>query len=141
MVLYPIMAAEFDLDNHYQQIKIAAIIAIIIGLGISIFFMSVDIETYSSLYIIPNSTFFDKNANSVSFEYGVKSFESGRTDYELIMYSSDVQVNNKQFSLNNGEILEERVKIILPPDSQFPNKISLTLNAGETLEEVHFWLK
>jgi hypothetical protein len=83
----------------------------------------------------------NSNDNSLIFGYGVRSFETGRTDYELNMYSADVQVNNKKFSLNTDEILEERIKIILPLETQFPDKISLKLNTGKTLEEVHFWLK
>ena len=119
----------------------AVIIAIALGIITSYFFIFVDKESYSALYIIPNSTIFDTSDNSVFFGYGVRSFETERTDYELIVYSAGVQVNNKNFSLNPGEILEERVKITLPTETQFPNKISLKLNTGKTIEEVHFWLK
>ena len=128
-------------NERIDIIAYAAIIAIALGIIVSIFFISVDKESYSALYIIPNSTTFDTTDNSVFFGYGVRSFETGRTDYELNMYSADVQVNNKKFSLNTGEILEEQIKIILPPETQFPDKISLKLNTGKTLEEVHFWLK
>jgi hypothetical protein len=119
----------------------AVIIAIVLGILTSFYFIFLDQESYSALYIIPNSTIFDANDNSVFFGYGVRSFETGRTDYELDMYSAKVQVDTKKFSLNNGEIFEERVKITLPPETRFPDKISLTLNTGKTIEEVHFWLK
>jgi hypothetical protein len=122
-------------------ITYAVIIAISLGILTSYFFIFVDKESYSALYIIPNSTIFDATDNSVFFGYGVRSFETGRTDYEFNMYSADVQVGNKKFSLNPGEILEEQVKIILPKDTQLPDKISLKLNTGKTIEEVHFWLK
>jgi hypothetical protein len=122
-------------------ITYAVIIAITLGIITSYFFIFVDKESYSALYIIPNSTIFDATDNSVIFGYGVRSFETGRTDYELNIYSAVVQVNIKKFSLNNGEILEERIKIILPQDTQFPDKISLQLNTGKAIEKVHFWLK
>jgi len=128
-------------NERIDIIAYAAIIAIALGIIVSIFFISVDKESYSALYIIPNSTIFNSNDNSLIFGYGVRSFETGRTDYELNMYSADVQANNKKFSLNTGEILEERIKIVLPPETQFPDKISLKLNTGKTIEEVHFWLK
>ena len=128
-------------NERIDIIAYAAIIAIALGIIVSIFFISVDTESYSALYIIPNSTILNSNDNSLIFGYGVRSFETGRTDYELNMYSADVQVNNKKFSLNTDEILEERIKIILPLETQFPDKISLKLNTGKTLEEVHFWLK
>ena len=128
-------------NERIDIIAYAAIIAIALGIIVSIFFISVDTESYSALYIIPNSTILNSNDNSLIFGYGVRSFETGRTDYEVNMYSADVQVNNKKFSLNTDEILEERIKIILPLETQFPDKISLKLNTGKTLEEVHFWLK
>ena len=122
-------------------ITYAAIIAIVLGILTSYFFLFVDRESYSALYIIPNSTTFDATTNSIFFSYGVRLFETGRIDYELVMYSADVPVNTKKFSLNNGEIFEEQVKIILPQNTHFPDKISLKLNTGKTTEEVHFWLK
>jgi hypothetical protein len=128
-------------NERTDIIAYAVILAIVIGILTSVFFIIVNKESYSALYIIPNTTIFDATDNSVFFGYGVRSFETGRTDYELNIYSAAVRVNNKQFSLNNGEILEERVKIILPPGTQFPDKISLQLNTGKALEEVHFWLK
>lgn len=130
-----------NMNYRTDVIAYAVIIAIALGIITSYFFIFVGKESYSALYILPNSTIFDATENSVFFGYGVRSFESGRTDYELNMYSSAVQVNTKKFSLNNGEILEERVKIILPQDTQFPDKISLQLNTGKAVEEVHFWLK
>ncbi len=122
-------------------IAYAAVIAIVLGILTSYFFIFVDKESYSALYITPGSTVYDSNSQTVFFGYGVRSFETGRTDYELDIYSADVQVNNKKFSLNPGEILEEQVKITLPEDTQLPDKISLKLNTGKSAEEVHFWLK
>jgi hypothetical protein len=129
------------MSYRINVITYAVIITIALGIITSYFFLFVDKESYSALYIIPNSTIFDATDNSVFFGYGVRSFETGRTDYTLIMYSAGVQVNSKTFSLNPGQIFEERVKIILPQDTQFPDKISLKLNTGKVMEEVHFWLK
>ena len=129
------------MNYRINVITYAVIITIALGIITSYFFLFVDKESYSALYIIPNSTIFDATDNSVFFGYGVRSFETGRTDYELIMYSAGVQVNNRTFSLNPGEIFEERVKTILPQDTQIPDKISLKLNTGKVIEEVHFWLK
>jgi hypothetical protein len=129
------------MNYRTDVIAYAVIFAMALGIITSGFFIFVDKESYSALYIIPESTIFQSTNNSLSFGYGVKSFETGRTDYELNMYSADVLVNTKKFSLNNGEILEGRVNIILPQDTQFPDKISLKLNTGKAIEEVHFWLK
>ncbi len=122
-------------------IAYAVVIAIVLGILTSYFFIFVDKESYSALYLTPDSTIYDANSHTVFFGYGVRSFETGRTDYELDMYSDDIQVDNKKFSLNSGEIFEEKVKIVLPQNTQFPDKISLKLNTGKDKEEVHFWLK
>jgi hypothetical protein len=127
-------------NERIDIIAYAAIIAIILGVIVSIFFISIDKESYSALYITPNSAIFNSNDHSLIFGYGVRSFETGRTDYELSIYSGDVLVNNKKFSLNTGEILEEKIEIILPQEIQRPDKISLKLNTGKAIEEVHFWL-
>jgi hypothetical protein len=119
----------------------AVIIAIVLGVVTSYFFLAVDKESYSALYILPDSTHFDSASNTVSFEYGVRSFETGSRDYILKIYSANVLVNNKNFSLNPGRILEEAVKISLPQDTRFPVKISLKLTTGTSSEEVHFWVK
>lgn len=128
-------------NERIDIIAYAAIIAIALGIIVSIFFISVERESYSALYIIPGSAIFNSNDNSLIFGYGVRSFETERTDYELRMYSADALVNSKNFSLNEGEILEEQIKLILPQDTKFPDRISLKLNTGKTIEEVHFWLK
>jgi hypothetical protein len=129
------------MEYRTDIITYAAIIAITLGIIASIFFIVIDRESYSALYIIPNSTIVDLKDNSVFFGYGVRSYETERTDYVLTIFSADTQVNKKNFSLNRGQILEEQVKIILPQNSKLPNKISLKLNTGKSIEEVHFWIK
>jgi hypothetical protein len=129
------------MDYRRDVITYAVIIAIVLGILTSYFFIFVDKESYSAIYIIPNSTIFDTNDNSVFFGYGVRSFETSRTDYILNIYSADTPITTKNFSLNNGEIFEENIKILLPQNTRFPNKISLRLNTGKTQEEVHFWIK
>ena len=47
------MATEFELQNDYQQIKTAVIIAIILGLVTSVFFMIIEEESYSAIYLLP----------------------------------------------------------------------------------------
>jgi hypothetical protein len=135
------MESEFNFENHYKQIKIAAIIAIILGLAIAVIFIVFNAESYSALYIVPGSIIHNPGDNLVSFSYGVKSFELKTTDYTLITYLNDKQIKTKQFSLNNGEILDERDAILLPPDAKYPLKISLHLITNTATEEVHFWVK
>ena len=129
------------MKDRIDIIKYASIIAIALGIIIIFFFINVNQEYYSVIYLKPNSTQYNPNDHNLTFEYGVKSFESGKNNYNLSIYSNNISLRNKQFSLNKGEILEERVRIVLPPETTFPDKISLNLTYKNSSEEVHFWLR
>jgi hypothetical protein len=133
------MAAELELQNYYKQIKTAVTIAVILGLATSIFFLIIEKESYSAIYISPDSIIYDSDNNSVYYMYGVTSSENQKMDYTLDTYAADEIIKTKQFSLNNGETLEERVKTVLPVGIQYPIKITLALNNSKS-ESVHFWI-
>jgi hypothetical protein len=135
------MTPAFELQNNYQQIAIAVIIAITIGLVTSIFFLVNDKESYSAIYILPNSIIQNSDDNSVFYVYGITSSETQKRDFTLDTYIDDELIKTKQFFLNPGETLEERVKTVIPSDSQYPKKITLILKIGDKSESVHFWIK
>jgi hypothetical protein len=128
------------IKNNDKTLTIAVIVAIILGIGTSFFFLIIDNDSYTAIYIVPDSIFHDSGNNSVLYTYGVTSFESGKMDYTLDIYLDDTLIRTRPFSLNKGEILDERDKIILPDDITYPTKISLTLTTKTSIEEVHFWL-
>jgi hypothetical protein len=135
------MEKEFDLNNSFQQIKIAVLIAIIIGLVTSGFFLIIEKQSYSAIYLVPNSIIHNPDDNTVLYIYGVKLSDSTKkVDYILDTYVDDNFINTKEFSLNNGETLEERVMTVLPTDERYPKKITLTLKTGSKYESVHFWI-
>lgn len=134
------MVAEFELQDNYQQIKTAVIIAIILGLAISAFFLIIEKESYSAIYLLSDSIIYNPDDNTVLYIYGITSSETQKTDYTLDIYVGDELIKTKQFSLNNGETFEERVKTVLPAGAQYPEKITLKLNTGSKSESVHFWI-
>ena len=134
------MAAEFELQNNYQQIKTAVIIAIVLGLVTSVFFLVIEKESYSAIYLLPDSIIHNPDDNTVLYVYGIISSETQKTDYTLDTYVGDELIKTKQFSLINGETFEERVKTVLPAGAQYPEKITLILNTGSKSESIHFWI-
>jgi len=135
------MEKEFDLNNSFQQIKIAVLIAIIIGLVTSGFFLIIEKQSYSAIYLVPNSIIHNPDDNTVLYIYGVKLSDSTKkVDYTLDTYVDDNFINTKEFTLNNGETLEERVMTVLPTDEHYPKKITLTLKTDSKYESVHFWI-
>jgi len=133
------MAREFELDDNFQEIKTAVIIAVILGIVASFFFLVIEKESYSSIYLVPDSIIQNPDDNTVLYVYGIISSENQKMNYTLNTYVGDNLIKTNQFSLNNGEIFEERVKIVLPVNVQYPEKITLALN-GSKSESVHFWI-
>jgi len=129
----------FKIENNSDILKIAVIIVIILGILTSFFFMVIEKDSYSSIYIVSYSTL-NNSDNTVLYQYGVKSSESGMMDYTLDTYLNNILIKTRQFSLNKGEILDEQDKITLPADIQYPAKISIRLTTKTATEEVHFWL-
>ncbi len=131
---------RLNLDNNFQVFTLAIIFAVALGLFTSVFFVIVNKEAYSAIYIVPGSMIRNSD-NSVLYEYGVKSTEAGAMDYTLETFQDTRLVKSRQFSLNPGETLAERDNIILTQGTQYPSKISLRLTSSTATEEVHFWLK
>jgi hypothetical protein len=131
----------FSQKNGTELLTIAVVIVIVLGLGISFFFILVERESYSSIYIIPDSIVQDKDAGIVFYTYRVTSSETVPMDYALNIYLDGTLIEAKQFSLNIGELLDERKRIDLPADIKYPAKISLNLSTRTSFEEVHFWLR
>jgi hypothetical protein len=131
---------RLNLDDKFQVFTIAIIFAIVLGVFTSVFFIIVNKDSYSAIYIVPDSIIRNSQDNTVLYAYGVKSSETGTMDYTLDTYQDNRLVKTRQFSLKPGEILDELDKISLSPDTQYPSKISLRLMTNKATEEVHFWL-
>ena len=120
----------------------AAIIAIILGIIVTAFLiMEAKKESYSSLYLKPDSYQNYINANTVSFTYGVQSYETKRTSYDLKVFLGENQVTGKQFTLEPGQTAEDNISFEIPPDSTFPQKILLNMSANNKEYSVHFWVR
>ncbi len=134
------MFPQVELTDSSGLMKIAVIIAVFLGLIAAIFFIVIQKESYSAIYFVPDSITHDTVENAVFFTYGIKSSETGKMDYTLNTFAEKTLLKTRTFSLNQGEIFEERVKITIPPDMNYPLKISLKMTTNAATEEIHFWL-
>ena len=132
------MTQEMD-----RLIEKTIIIACIIGIIVAVFLIwASSQESYSSLYIYPDSySNYVEAGDTVSFVYGVKSFETTRTKYNLQVYFGNELKDKKDFWLNRGETREEDEIITLPEGLTFPTKVKIMLEANGRTYDVHFWLK
>ena len=135
------MFSQAELTDNSGLIKVAVIIAVLLGLIAAIFFIVIQKESYSAIYFVPDSITHDTVENTVFFTYGIKSSETGKMDYTLNTFAEKTLLKTRTFSLNKGEIFEERVKIAIPPDMNYPVKISLKMTTNAATEEIHFWLQ
>ena len=131
---------EKEMDRLIEKM---IILACIIGVMVAAFLIWASFqESYSSLYIYPDSySNYVEAGDTVSFVYGVKSFETKQTKYNLQIYLGNELKDKKEFWLNSGETREEKEMIALPEEVTFPIKVKLVLEANERIYDVHFWLK
>lgn len=121
----------------------AVLAAIVIGIIITlILVMAIREESYSALYLKPDSYSNYVEDNEVSFIYGVQCFENEETRYRLSVFLGENLITEKDFTLvGRGEELEDNITFDLPKDVEFPVKVSLLLIANNQNYSTHFWLK
>ncbi len=96
-------------------------------------------ENFSSLYIYPDSyTNYPVN-DTISFTYGVKSYEKERTGYDFEVFIDDQPVDKKHFEINPGDTHEENETLKLPY-IELPAKVNLVLKSPSNTYAVHYWL-
>mgnify|MGYP001436978730 CR=1 FL=1 len=134
------MPNQVNQDTDFKLLTLAIVIALILGTTTLIFFNWINKDSYSSIYIVPDSIINNKETGTLLYTYGIRSYETGIMDYTLNVSIDGTIVKTKHFSLNSGQILDERDKISIPPDNEYPSKISLNLSTQHSIEEVHFWL-
>ena len=97
-------------------------------------------ETYSTLYLVPNSYSNYVASDKISFIFGVECFENKNTNYHLNIFLDDTIIEQREFEMSYGKS-EWKVMIDIPAETEFPTKLRLVLEANEIIYDTHFWLK
>lgn len=127
-------------------IKKAMIVAIIVGIIVTAYLVYIvkQNETFSSVYVNPD-TYSNYIINGeLSFTYGVQCFENEPTDYLLEINFQDKKVAERNFRLCSGGVAkkEERIQIKgLGSYAEFPALLTIILTSNGEEQEVHFWVK
>ena len=119
----------------------AVIAAIIIGALVTAYFIFEVKESYSALYIKPDSYSNYVVNNSISFIYGVKCSEGEETSYTAEIYLNNASIGENTFTLEPGKEKEWQVSTDYPSYMQFPVKVKVELASPENTYETHYWLK
>jgi len=138
------MVSEKDDSEPIDELMVkAAIVAMVLGVIVAAYFIWITSqESYSALYIYSKSySNYVNPGETITFRYGVKSYEIKETEYVLRIYLGNELVKTEKFTLKSGEVWEENESIVLPENMTFPTKVMLVLDANGKTYEVHFWLK
>lgn len=131
-------------DYDFKRlIAIASLIAILVGViaSLSLIYNSSQ-QSYSALYVYPDSySNYVAPGDNVSFRYGIISYETGTTKYILSTYIGDSLINSEEHVLKSREAFEDVKSFKLPEDTELPVKVSMVLEGGGNIYEVHFWIK
>ena len=134
------MAEQPVKQENTSELRIAIIIAIIIGIciAIAIFFGEIRTEIFSAGYINPDAYSNYPVNGTVSFVYGLRSYELLNTSYTVTIRAGDTVMETKQVELAPGETYEERKVIQLPENVVYPVKISVRYVSPDENNEVFF---
>lgn len=134
-----------SLNEKKQQDVVwkAAVAAIALGLAVTVFLVyAAGNESYSALYLKPDSYENYLTGNGAAFTYGVQCFENKKTDYSLKVSLGEVQVAQKEFTIGGkGNVVEDSISFEIPPRTEFPIKVSLELTANGQVYTAHYWIK
>ncbi|MBN2250818.1 MAG: hypothetical protein JW724_01920 [Candidatus Altiarchaeota archaeon] len=120
----------------------AAIAAIIVGLLVTAYLIiETRKESYSALYLKPDSYSNYLEGTATKFTYGVSSYETKRTLYTLKVYLGETEVTGKEFTLDPGQTAEDAISLEVPENTPLPVKVKLTLTGNGEEYSTHYWIK
>lgn len=119
----------------------AIVISILAGVIIaSVLIMEKKEDSFSSLYIYPESYTNFPSDDTISFMYGIMSHEKERTGYELEVYVDDRLVDKKRLEIDPGEKQEENETLRIA-GIKFPAEVVLVLISPSQRYSARYWLK
>ena len=124
----------------FSEIKIAIVIAIVIGicLACAIIIFDVRTERFSAVYVNPDTYSNYPENGTISFTYGINSNELEKTSYTIYIRAGNTLVETKQIELDPKEQYEGKKVIQLPEDVVYPVKISVQYISPYENNEVFF---
>lgn len=96
---------------------------------------------YSAVFIVPGSyENYIGNASSVSFAWGILSFEQGSSRYTSEFFIGNSLVKKQDFTLAPGEYRLNET-LLLPANISFPETVRISLTVDNRVYDAHYWIK
>ena len=139
--IYKSLSNFYNWLRNCSDLKKAIVISIITGILISVvLILESKEESFSSLYIYPESYTNYPEGNTTSFIYGFESHEKEITPYHLEIFIGNVLIEKEDFELNPLEVHEE-MKVLNIPAVKFPSKVTLVVKSPHYAYDSYYWLR
>ena len=97
-------------ETTFSEIKIAIVVAIVIGicLACAIIIFDVRTERFSAVYVNPDTYSNYPENGTISFTYGINSNELEKTGYTIYIRAGNTLVETKQIELIQKNSMKEK---------------------------------
>lgn len=127
-----------EASNLHKSVVIAIVIAVIF-FSYLLFFVSAE-EHYTSLYLCPESYTNYPEDSTVSFLYGIQSYEKERAQYTVNIYVDNTKKESKTYELDPGDVFEEEISVDII-GVNLPARVRVELVSPFNRYETYFWIK
>jgi len=127
-----------EASDMHKSVVIAIVIAAIF-FSYLLFFVSTE-EHYTSLYLYPESYTNYPDDSTVSFLYGIQSFEKERAQYTVNIYVDRTRKESKMYELDPGDVFEEEISLDII-GVNLPARVRVELVSPFNRYETYFWIK
>lgn len=136
------MLPGIDWFKEASDLHKSVVIAIVIAAILFVYLLSIvsTEERYTSLYLYPESYTNYPEGTSVSFIYGIQSFEKESVQYMVNIYVDESQRESKMYELDPGDVFEEEISIDIR-GVDVPARVRVELVSPYKRYEAYFWIK
>ena len=131
------------------RVEYAIIISLILCIAISLVYVGLskrEKETFSALYIKPDSYSNYVKDNTFSLVYGVECYEKYPTEYPVMFYLGDRLIDNDKLELCNAgprsiRKMENKKVLNIPSDTKYPVRLRIILKSYDREYENIIWIR
>lgn len=130
-------------ENEFERfIKLAVIFSIVAAVFVAaVLIYSGRPEPYSAVFILPNSyQNYIGNSSSISFTWGIQSFEQGPSKYKYEVFLGNVSLKQKELIIPPGQYTANET-LALPDNVSFPEQVRVNINVNGRAYDAHYWIK
>jgi hypothetical protein len=126
------------------EMRYAILVAVIIGIVLLVAFQIIESRSnrFTQIYLVPGSFENYPSGSTLTFTYGIHSFEKEPLEYNVDLYVRSIYMGSKTFTLEPGGTHLEAERIELAAiDSLRPLKVTVRARTPFQNYEVYYWIR